>query len=581
MKLHVYQKIIITFILLLLPLYSINVWLNTMGLSVIKEDLSNSINANVQFYSKQLDDQIAFIRNLQQQFLNDSELQKLSFLGQRVSSFDEIQLVNRVRDRLATITNSSNYVLNAGVYLKSFGRTISTQNGVVKLPNKEHETIAPFLAQPRIPLLNFSGDRLFFIETANNNTIVVYLEISTAKLQATLEQLVQYYSDSYALLADSEFLHILSLTPEDSMAELIKENIALQNPDASFDSYLLTKQDALTGKPQGSYRITYSRISNLGLTVYTSINESELTKPLKKFNVWFFILLAASLIVILIFSFSVNWMIHKPLKKLIQAFRVLETDKLNAMVRPNNVNEFGYLYRSFDRMVEKLKDSIQENYEQKISLQHAELKQLQSQINPHFLYNSFFNIYMICKSGDTDSAALLAQKLGSYYQFITRSSKDEAPLSQEYQHALDYCEIQGIRFSNRIEVEAEQLPEKSKPLMVPRIIIQPVVENAFEHAFENGMKRGHVKVSVAFGGENEQLLRITVEDDGDALTDEALETLQQKLANDEHVQEKTGLINVCRRMRLKYGQGSGVFVSRGAMGGLKAEIIIHFKGYGG
>nr|WP_240547958.1 histidine kinase [Paenibacillus lignilyticus] len=270
-------------------------------------------------------------------------------------------------------------------------------------------------------------------------------------------------------------------------------------------------------------------------------------------------------------------MIHRPLKRLIQAFKILETDNLNISIRPQGDIEFGYLYRSFDRMVDKLRGSIQENYEQKIALQHSELKQLQSQINPHFLYNSFFNIYMISRSGDAENAATLAQRLGSYYQFITRSGSDEVTLDLEYRHAVDYCDIQGIRFSNRITIEAAKLPEVCKPLLVPRLLIQPVVENAFEHAFEDGMRRGNVTVQVEY---EEDRLCISVEDDGDTLTDEALELLHERLADVSASQEKTGLFNVCRRIRLKFGQRSGIFVSRSALGGLKADMIIHFNEMG-
>ncbi|MCD9024946.1 sensor histidine kinase [Cohnella silvisoli] len=578
-KLHVYQKVIIVFVAMIAPVYLINLWMNMMGLSFIKEDVSNSIKSNVKFYSKQLDDQIVFIRNLQLQFLNDVELQKLSFLGKRIDGFEEMQLVNRVRDRLSTILNSSNYVMNVGVYLKSYGRTISTQHGIVKLPNQEHNLIATYLENQPVSFPYFHNDKLYFIETANNSTIVVYLEVSVNKMKDTLSQLVQYYNDSGAMLADERFHRTITLKIDDEVAVRIQEGILRLPPAKSYDSFLLKVDD------RGSYRITYDGINSLGLTLYTYVNENEITGPLKQFNIWFIILSIASIFVIIVFAFSVNWMIHKPLKKLISAFKILETDNLNVSIRPKGGNEFSYLYRSFDRMVEKMRQSIQENYEQKIALQHSELKQLQSQINPHFLYNSFFNIYMISKSGDIDNATLLAQKLGSYYQFITRSGKDEVPLDQEYRHALDYCEIQSIRFSNRIHVEAEPLQEWCKSLMVPRLIIQPVVENAFEHAFEqtyeNGARHRNVRLSVAFGGGGEDVLRITVEDNGNALTDESLEALRKQLDDASNAPEKTGLINVCRRIRLKFGPGSGVFVSRGASGGLKADIVIDYLRHGG
>ena len=113
--------------------------------------------------------------------------------------------------------------------------------------------------------------------------------------------------------------------------------------------------------------------------------------------------------------------------------------------------------------------------------------------------------------------AELSQKLGSYYQYITRSGSDEVPFYTEYKHALDYCEIQGIRFSNRITYEHKEISDIPPFITVPRLIIQPIVENAFEHAFEDGMEEGKLYIS---GDYREGQLRVTVEDNGKSLTND-------------------------------------------------------------
>ncbi|MFC5404707.1 sensor histidine kinase [Cohnella soli] len=525
------------------------------------------MKSKVSFYAKQLDNQIEFIRNLQLQFMNDSDLQKLSFLGQQLEGYEEMQLVNRVKDRLATMRNSSNYITNVGVYIKSFGRTISTLSGITKAPNPEFEIINKLnFGNSKFPSY-FEGGRVFFIESANNQNILTYVEISTNKLKETLNALVQNYSDSGAFLADSQLRNKISLPSQNGDQKAVL---------ASLFAHLPNTPDELKVDNQ-TYNIAFSPISMLGLTLYTYINQDEITEPLKQINRWSVILSLVSVAIIIVFSLSVNWMIHKPLKELIHAFRTVESDNLNISFRPKKGNEFGYLFRSFERLIEKLKISIQENYEQKLALQHSELKQLQSQINPHFLYNSFFNIYMICQSGDIESASLLAQKLGSYYEFVTRSGRDEVPLNNEYRHALNYCDIQSIRFSNRIHIEMGEVPDSCRSLMVPRFVIQPVVENTFEHAFKNRMQQGKVTVTITY---EDQVLHVAVEDNGSALAEEDLHSLNKKLANDSQQEEKTGLINVSRRIRLKYGMSSGVFVSRSPLGGLKADIVIDYRGTG-
>ncbi|OCT10926.1 hypothetical protein A8709_04270 [Paenibacillus pectinilyticus] len=569
-KLYVYQKVIIVFTALIIPVYFVNLLMNMMGQSFIKQEYTNSILSKVQFYSNQLDDQISFIRNQQLQAVNDSDLQKLNFLSGTLDVFEEIQLVNRVKERLSTIQNSSEYLLNTGVYMKSFGRTISTQNGINKLPNQEYETISKLYSNSKESSIYYQDGRLFFIESGNNSSVIVYLELSVKKLEKTLDQLVGNYGYSGAFITNEDFSYYVSAKQEDAIVNRIHDNFSKEQNLKNFDSRILKFGDQ-------SYRITYNQISTLGLTLFSYVSQDELTGSLKKFNVWLLIMSIISMAIILVFSFSVKLMIHNPLKELIAAFKTLETDNLDILIRPKNDIEFGYLYRSFDRMIEKLKQSIQQNFEQKLALQHSELKQLQSQIKPHFLYNGFFNIYMMCKAKDYERVATLAQKLGSYYQFVTRSGVDEVPFAMEYRHAMDYVEIQHIRFSNRIQVVANEIPDACKHLMVPRLILQPIIENTFEHAFENERHGGNIHITVTC---EKNSLCICVEDDGNKLTDDSLHSLQEKLLHSSHVLEKTGIINVCRRIQLEYGPNSGVFVSRSLHGGLKAEVIIHFN-YGG
>lgn len=302
--------------------------------------------------------------------------------------------------------------------------------------------------------------------------------------------------------------------------------------------------------------------------------KSELYKETDQLRLFTVAIIGLSILLAVIISWVVYSGIASPVLKLSRGMKRLSSGELNIHVDTKRKDEFGFLIQSFNKMAVVQKHLIEDHYEQQLRLTTTELKFLQSQINPHFLYNSFFNIYMMCKVGDADSAAELSQKLGNYYQYITRSGSDEVPLFKEYQHALDYCEIQCIRFSNRISFEYEEVSDSLNTVLVPRLMIQPIVENVFEHAFEDGTQRGVVYISAECG---QDTIRITVEDNGTLLTDEDIESLQRKLAMGLKHVEKTGLINVNNRLQLKYGPGSGLFVTRSQYGGLKAVLIIKYR----
>lgn len=534
-----------------------------MGMNFIRQKDEESSTYNLKFYASQLNDQLYFIRNLQRQLLTDSDLQKLAFRSGVLEKYEEFRLASAVGERLATLRNSSEYVVNAGVWVKSYNKSISTELGISALPNEEWSTFESIVGRTPRPLIYYGGDRLFFLGFSNNASIVSYLELSIPKLQSTLNRLAPY-PRSGVVLADAQFDGIISDGYDPKIVASIRDQVKDRKGGSETDSWLMR-----AGGDQ--YRIALNAVPAMGWTIYTYVDENEITGSLRKYGIWFIVLSVVSGIVILAFAFSVNRMIHRPLGKLIRAFNMMEPDHVRVPSRWKEETEFDYLYRGFDNMVERLNRSIRENYEHQLALQNSELKQLQSQINPHFLYNGFYNIYRLCKIGDYGLVATLTQKLASYYQAITRSGKDEVPLDKEYRHAMDYCDIQAIRFSNRISVDVSEVPEPCKSLMVPRLIIQPLIENAFEHAFENAARPGRIRLSMTC---EDRRFTLCVEDDGTGLSDEALSALKSKLSQPVIEAEKTGLINVCRRLRLKYGEDSGVFVSRSELGGLKAELVI-------
>src|SRR5690606_35238664 len=140
--------------------------------------------------------------------------------------------------------------------------------------------------------------------------------------------------------------------------------------------------------------LSTARISEkFGVVLITYAPEREILGPIKQYNLWYWALTISSLFVIIIFSSFIYRMIHRPLKSLLFAFKQVEIGNLRVHLKYSFSNEFNYLYVRFNDMVNHLNVLVHEVYEQKYRARSSELKQLQSQINPHFLYNSFFIIY--------------------------------------------------------------------------------------------------------------------------------------------------------------------------------------------
>lgn len=572
-QLYIYQKILLLLFILLIPLYLINTLINILGSNYIKKEISKSVISNVQFYSQHIDNELSYINLQRMQFINNSDLQSLCYLYETLDNFDKSMLINRVKEYMSTIRDSSDYIKNVCVYVKSINCTISTEKGITFLPNPEYDTAIKLLLIKTKNNIKYFDNRLFLISTlpvsamhaVNKANIIVYIEISKEKIEQVLSQLA-VFENSGAFMTSHDFaLTISSSKDKNIIGSIINTYRSL---DFSDSVRLFKSGD------RRKVWIAFDILKIQDFIIFSYMPEHMITGGLKTYNILYSALLILEIVIILIFSYSANIMIHKPLKQLVDAFKLLEANKLDISLQHQSNDEFGYLYSGFNSMVERLKLFINQNFEQKIALQEAELKLLQSQINPHFLYNSFFTINRMCKISEYDKVVNFTQNLGNYYQFITRSGADEVPLIKEFMHAMNYIDIQRIRFLNRITIISDNLPEECKNILVPRIIIQPIIENAFKHVFEKSISHGIIRIRIKF---KEGILCISIEDNGSEINSAMLKELQNKLSYPSDSNEKTGIVNVNRRIKLTFGEESGIFFSKSEYGGLLVKLIIFVK----
>lgn len=206
----------------------------------------------------------------------------------------------------------------------------------------------------------------------------------------------------------------------------------------------------------------------------------------------------------------------------------------------------------------------------------AQMKQLQYQISPHFLYNTYFLLRGLLQEEEFEKASQLSDIIGRYLKYITVSGSDAVTLGKELEHAMAYTQIQQFRFSKRVSIHFPDCPNEWKNLLIPSLIIQPLIENAFEHGILDKMNGGLIQVGIVYLKEN---LTISVEDNGESLTDEKLEELIEMISNKETpLTGSVALNNIHKRIIMSCKTGSGLFLSRSPLGGLCCTIrIIYTK----
>lgn len=563
----IFLRLIVTFLLIMVPILLFAVYLYHWNVQTASSDITKTAAAQSEFYLTDLENEIERMKMLQYSLLEDDNLNELVLTWETMATIARTENMNSLIKRLYTVQNSSMYIKDVSVHIAAIGRTISAGDGVREFRTERFREIRSVFGSGS-QFIEWNGG--LFLGAMKQRGIkgaeplfTVEIELDEQRLQEALAQFNTYPGSGTLLLSDSAKVAIANGTGElanDSLPLFLREIPALLEDNPSRLTVIGNR-----------YYAVQAHSPELALSIYRFIPEKVVQKPLSKFYKWAWGFAAAALGIFGVFALSTYKFIHKPMLALVKGFRRIEHGDLSIHIAHESKDEFRYLYGRFNQMVDNLRSLIDQVYKQKIMTQRAELKQLQSQINPHFLYNSFFILNTMAKTGDTERIEQFTTLLGEYFEFVTRNASDLVALEQEVHHARMYAEIQELRFSRRIQVRFDPLPDELKQLRVPRLIVQPIIENAFKHSLEKKTKNG--LIVVRFEGADGQA-RVIVEDNGDRLTDGALEQIRKSLYEEQDQAETTGMVNIHRRIRITFGEDAGLRTERSELGGLSVTILL-------
>ncbi|MEK4158261.1 MULTISPECIES: sensor histidine kinase [Paenibacillus] len=279
-------------------------------------------------------------------------------------------------------------------------------------------------------------------------------------------------------------------------------------------------------------------------------------------------------------SLMVTWLaaasITKPLKKLSRSMRRLQTGDFTQRVFFEGNDEIGLLGHGYNLMVQRIKSLINDVYASKLKQQEAELKTLQAQIRPHFLYNTLNTIcWEAEKKGDKEIADMV-YSLSQVFRLSLNDGRDTFTLEQEVELVTNYLFLQKNRFRERFEFEIA-LDESIKDFTVPKLLLQPLAENAVIHGIEPLAGSGLISIR-AF--RKDRTIVLEVQDNGVGITPERLQELHQRLARGSSISEEEenagrsgfALSNVQERLALFF---AGASLQVESVEGAGTRIIIH------
>ena len=255
------------------------------------------------------------------------------------------------------------------------------------------------------------------------------------------------------------------------------------------------------------------------------------------------------------FSIYLPGSFTKPIKDLVDVTDRVSRGDLTARSSNDSDDEVGVLSSSMNQMIEKINELLTQITKEQIRIREAELELLQSQINPHFLYNTLDTIIWLAEGDDPKKVVDMVKSLSSFFRTSLSRGKDIITIRDELLHAKSYLEIQQFRYQDILEYEIDVSDQYSE-YTIPKITIQPLIENALYHGIKN--KRGGGKIIVSARDEGDDMI-ISVSDNGIGMSEERLKEVTSGLNGDQPADNAIyGLYNVNERIKLKFGDKYGI-----------------------
>lgn len=286
-------------------------------------------------------------------------------------------------------------------------------------------------------------------------------------------------------------------------------------------------------------------------------------------NMFRIVILILALVLLTAFASGVLFsrLISKPANRLAQAMEDFEKNAENfSFEAVDGTSEIMALSDSFDHMVVRIQELMEQVRQEEIFLRKTELNALQAQINPHFLYNTLDSIAWMCEEERTKEAVEMVNALARLFRISISKGHELIPLKDELRHAESYLKIQKFRYGSQFTYFFD-VEEACLNYLCNKITIQPIIENAIYHGFDM-VDEGKIHISVRSQGED---ILLCVEDNGVGMTEEYCREILHREAGD---RTGIGIKNVHERIQIYFGEKYGLHITSELDVGTRVEILI-------
>ncbi len=320
----------------------------------------------------------------------------------------------------------------------------------------------------------------------------------------------------------------------------------------------------------GEARVVIGSLSYTGWKLVGVIPRTLRDNSINSFRSYILATILVLLMMLIQANRVISGKISEPIQELERSVKAYEAGE-KPDIYVGGSSEIRHLGLSVQRSYEKIEALMDEIIEQQTKRRKSELAALQSQINPHFLYNTLESITWMVEVKKNDEAVMMISELGKLLRVSLSKGKTIIPISDEFQHSKSYMKIQSVRYKNRFAVEF-LMDEEIKDYSIVKLVIQPLLENAIYYGVGNMDEDDGGKIIIR-GEKKDQDIYISVEDNGLGMREEILENILTKNERVPKHGSGVGIINVHSRIQLIYGKEYGLEVYSEPDEGTK--VVIH------
>lgn len=530
----------------------------------------------IQQMNQNIDSYIDYMENISYLVSSNEDVQAYLF-GDEPDPESRVRILNQFK----TILDSRSDILNLGIIGEN-GRMLI--NDALRLTNPDLDihtqewytnalngSASSYLSSSHVQHI-ISGERPWVItlsrgirnkssEVGNQKEGVFFIDLNYSAISELCNQSM-VGNQGYAFILDAAGNIVYHPQQQQLYNELQTENISL---------IMGTDQDTvLFGKGSGEKLYSISRSEKTGWTVVNCVRVEELLRKSNKAQSLYVLVAMGLMIVALFFSRFISRSITQPIQQLCDSMeRVQEGDFSVSDIVVESQNEIGSLTKSFNVMTHRIQELMEQNIREQEAKRKSELKALQSQINPHFLYNTLDSIIWMAEGKKNEEVVLMTASLARLLRQSISNEDEVVSIGQEVEYARGYLTIQKMRYKDKMEFQIEVDPSI---LHIPliKLVLQPVIENAIYHGLKYKESKGLLLVKGFMKNDNAVLQVI---DNGVGMDEETLAHIYERHKVN-YQSNGVGVYNVQKRLQLYYGNEYGITYESKKGEGTTATITI-------